>query len=102
MQLAVQVLALIGLRAGEQLLQRNSELVQANTAHFAAFCKRHSEAFAFTAPRAGSIAFARLLTGEPVQAFCERLVADCGEPLSFASDNIVTFESSYTLAVAGR
>ena len=79
------MLALIGLRASTQLLQRNRALVLANTAHFEAFCKRHSQVFGFTAPKTGSIAFARLLTGEPVEIFCKRLVAESGERPSAAA-----------------
>jgi len=75
------VLALIGLRAAKRLVQRNLEIIGANVAHFKAFCKRHSDVIAFTAPAAGSVAFARLLTGEAIEAFCERLVAEAGEAL---------------------
>ena len=35
---------------------------------------RHSDTFQFTAPDGGSIAFPRLITGEPIESFCERLV----------------------------
>ena len=76
---AFQVLALIGLRAAKTLVQRNLGIIEANVAHFRAFCKRHSDVMAFTAPAAGSVAFARLLTGEPIDAFCERLVVEAGE-----------------------
>ena len=78
-QRCAQVLALIGLRAAEKLKARNLAIIEANIAHFAAFCKRHGGVFAFAAPRAGSIAFARLLTGEPIDAFCDRLVAQSGK-----------------------
>ena len=50
-------------------------------ARFRAFCKRHSDVMAFTPPAAGSVAFARLLTGEPIDAFCERLVVEAGADL---------------------
>ena len=74
-----QVLALIGLRAAKTLVQRNLDIIEANVAHFRAFCERHSKVMAFAAPDAGSIAFARLLTGEPIEAFCVRLVEEAGE-----------------------
>ena len=74
-----QVLAIIGLRAAKTLVQRKLDIIEANVAHFRAFCERHSEVMAFTAPAAGSIAFARLLTGEPIEAFCVRLVEEAGE-----------------------
>ncbi|CAL5222183.1 g4510 [Coccomyxa viridis] len=73
-----EVLALIGLRAAKTLVQRNLDIIEANVAHFRAFCERHSDVMAFAAPTAGSIAFARLLTGEPIEAFCVRLVEEAG------------------------
>ena len=74
-----QVLALIGLRAAKTLVQRNLDIIEANVTHFRTFCERHSDVMAFAAPAAGSIAFARLLTGEPIEAFCKRLVEEAGE-----------------------
>ena len=78
-QLALQVLALIGLRASKELLQRNLAIIEANIEAFTAFCVHHKDVLEFCAPAAGSIAFARLLTREPIEAFCERLVAEYGE-----------------------
>ncbi len=78
-QCAAQVLALIGLRSAKELVLRNKAIIEANVAHLEAFCKRHCTVIAFTAPEAGSVAFARLLTGEDVEAFCKRLVAEAGE-----------------------
>ena len=75
----MQVLALIGLRAARELLQRNLAIIEANIDAFSAFCARHKDVLEFCAPAAGSIAFARLLTGEPIEAFCECLVAEHGE-----------------------
>ncbi len=69
---------MIGLRAAKTLVQRNLDIIEANVAHFRAFCERHSDVMAFAAPTAGSIAFARLLTGEPIEAFCVRLVEEAG------------------------
>ena len=77
--MALQVLALIGLRAARKLLERNLAIIEANIEAFAAFCARHKDSVEFCAPAAGGIAFARLLTGEPIEAFCERLVAKHGK-----------------------
>ena len=73
------MLALIGLRAVKKLLQRNLAIIEANIEAFAAFCMRYNDLVEFSAPAAGSIAFARLLTGEPIEDFCERLVAKHGK-----------------------
>ena len=79
MQLALQVLALIGLRAARKLLERNLAVIEANIEAFIAFCARYKDVIEFCAPAAGSVAFARLLTGKPIEVFCERLVAEHGE-----------------------
>ena len=80
-QCVAQVLALIGLRSAKDLVLRNLDIIEANVAHLEAFCERHSDVIAFAAPKAGSVAFARLLTGEHIEAFCERLVAEAGETI---------------------
>ena len=73
-----QVLAIIGLRAKEKLVRDNVAIIAANLALAREFFAKHSATFAFSEPKAGSIAFARLTTGEPIQQFCQRLVKEAG------------------------
>jgi hypothetical protein len=77
-----QVLALIGLRARKRLVRDNVALIEANLAAARAFFERHFDSFEFHEPAAGSVAFPRLCTGEPVQDFCQRLVESAGARIS--------------------
>ncbi|EIE23298.1 aminotransferase, classes I and II [Coccomyxa subellipsoidea C-169] len=73
-----EVLALIGLRARDWLISANLDLIEANLGAARAFFARHSDTFEWYEPAAGSVAFPRLRTGEPVDEFCERLVQKSG------------------------
>jgi aspartate/methionine/tyrosine aminotransferase len=68
-----EVLALIALRAKAQVLARSQALLSRNLALLDAFFARHPERFSWVRPRAGSVAFPRLLQGS-ADAFCQRLV----------------------------
>ncbi|MBU8894364.1 aminotransferase class I/II-fold pyridoxal phosphate-dependent enzyme [Corallococcus sp. M34] len=69
-----EVLALMALRAKEQVLARSRALLTRNLALLDGFFARHSQTFHWVRPRAGSVAFPRLLGREPVARFIERLV----------------------------
>ncbi|MBF5043675.1 aminotransferase class I/II-fold pyridoxal phosphate-dependent enzyme [Aggregicoccus sp. 17bor-14] len=73
-----EVLALIALRAKEQVLARSRALLEGNLGLLDAFFARHAERFGWVRPRAGSVAFPRLLQGGPVDRFCQRLVEQEG------------------------
>ena len=70
-----EVLALIALKAKEQVLARSRGLLTANLALLDAFFARHAEVFHWVRPRAGSVAFPRLLRNVPVARFTEALIA---------------------------
>jgi aspartate/methionine/tyrosine aminotransferase len=69
-----EVLALIALRAREQVLARSRALLSENLALLDAFFARQADTFRWVRPRAGSVAFPRLLRGVPVAEFCQALV----------------------------
>ena len=73
-----EVLALIALRAKEQVLARSRALLEGNLGLLDAFFTRHAERFSWVRPRAGSVAFPRLRQGGPVDRFCQRLVEQEG------------------------
>jgi aspartate/methionine/tyrosine aminotransferase len=73
-----EVLALMALRAREQVLARSRALLQANLARVDAFFARHADTFHWVRPRAGSVAFPRLLRPVPVAEFCRALVEQQG------------------------
>lgn len=70
-----EVLALIALRAKEALLKQSRRIVGDNLAAADAFFARHPHRFSWARPRAGSVAFPKLLGDERVAAFTERLRA---------------------------
>jgi aspartate/methionine/tyrosine aminotransferase len=69
-----EVLALIALRARDRVLERSRAIIQRNVPLLDEFFARHSDRLDWVRPRAGSVAFPRLLTGEDVDQFAARLV----------------------------
>jgi aspartate/methionine/tyrosine aminotransferase len=73
-----EVLALIALRAREQVLARNRAIIGANLPLLDGFFGRWSGIFEWVRPRGGSIGFPRLLSDKPIDAFVEELVRETG------------------------
>jgi aspartate/methionine/tyrosine aminotransferase len=80
-----EALALLALRAGEALTDRNRTIVLENLAQAEPFFGRHGHVFRWNRPRAGSVALVGLRPGAPsgyspagASAFCQRLVAEQG------------------------
>jgi aspartate/methionine/tyrosine aminotransferase len=69
-----EILALIGLRAREQVLARSLRIVADNLGLLDDFFRRHSDRFAWVRPRGGSVAFPRLLGETPIDDFATKLV----------------------------
>ena len=67
------MLGIIALRATATILERNRALIAANLALLNAFFERHKSIWEWPVPRAGTVGFPRLLTGESADSFCERL-----------------------------
>ncbi len=80
-----EVLALIGLRAREVLLDRNRRIVADNLPRFAEFFGRFPELFAWEAPQGGCVCFPRYLGPDGVEAMCADLVEQAGVLLLPAS-----------------
>jgi aspartate/methionine/tyrosine aminotransferase len=55
-----EILALIGLRARQTVLERSRSIVAANLAHLDAFFERWADTFRWVRPRSGSIGFPEL------------------------------------------
>jgi aspartate/methionine/tyrosine aminotransferase len=68
-----EVLSLAALRAKDVLLSRTREIVSTNLAVLEDFFRRNTDRFAWVRPRAGSVAFPKLLEGD-VDDFAARLV----------------------------
>lgn len=72
-----EFLAEVALRHRQEIVSRNVGIIRENLAVLDAFFARHGETFAWRRPRAGSVAFPRLL-GREVEGFCHELVTEAG------------------------
>jgi len=72
-----EYLAELALRHREKLIGRNLEIIRANLVVLDDFFTRRPDRFEWVRPRAGPIAFPRLLQGD-VESFCDELVRGCG------------------------
>ena len=79
-----EVLALIGLRRREQVVARAMAIIRSNLALLDDFMARHEDVFEWVRPRAGSVCFPRLTTGE-IDRFAADLVEQEGVLLLPAS-----------------
>jgi len=72
-----EFLAEVALRHRQQIVSRNVGIIRENLAVLDGFFARRRDTFAWRRPRAGSIAFPRLL-GRDVDAFCHELLTEAG------------------------
>jgi aspartate/methionine/tyrosine aminotransferase len=70
-----EILALIGLRVRERILERHRERIARNLARLEAFVAGHPGAITLAPPRAGPVCFPRLRSGEGATALAERAAA---------------------------
>jgi aspartate/methionine/tyrosine aminotransferase len=73
-----EILALIGLRARDEVLARSRRIVADNLALLDAFFVRRSDRLSWVRPRGGSIGFPRLVDGVPADRFAAELVETSG------------------------
>ncbi|MEL7254135.1 MAG: pyridoxal phosphate-dependent aminotransferase [Pseudomonadota bacterium] len=71
-------LALIGLKARDQILARNNAIVDENLPKWDAFFARFPDLFEWRRPDGSCMAFPRYLGADGVEAFCQRLVEEAG------------------------
>jgi aspartate/methionine/tyrosine aminotransferase len=72
-----EFLAELAMRHRRQLAERNLGLIMRNLAVIDELMEHHADLFRWVRPRAGSMAFPRLLKGD-VDTFCDRLVNEAG------------------------
>ncbi len=72
-----EFLAEVAMRNREKLAERNLGIIKHNLAVMDDFFARHSDLFSWVRPKAGSMAFPRLLKGN-VEDFCDELVKNAG------------------------
>jgi aspartate/methionine/tyrosine aminotransferase len=73
-----EVLALMALRAADQVLARSLRIVTANVTAFAAACARWTGAPSMVPPQAGSVAFAHLDVATPIAQVAHEMAAQDG------------------------
>src|SRR6266540_1507212 len=73
-----EVLALIGLRARDRLLERNRRIIGENLPLFTDFFAAYPDLFDFTPPDGGCVCFPRYLGPDGVEAMCADLVEQAG------------------------
>lgn len=73
-----EFLAGVALRHQNTLLQRNRQIIKDNLALLNEFFARYAHVFAWQPPKAGPIAFPRLLLGQGIESFCADLVQKKG------------------------
>jgi aspartate/methionine/tyrosine aminotransferase len=73
-----EVLALIGLRNRDVIIDRHLKRIAANIGTLKGFAAAHADLLDLTPPRAGSICFPRLLGEESAMDFAERVVKEAG------------------------
>jgi aspartate/methionine/tyrosine aminotransferase len=72
-----EFLAEIALRNRESIISRNLEIIINNLVIIEDVFQRYQEVFSWVRPKAGPIAFPKLL-GDDVESFCQRLVIEAG------------------------
>ena len=72
-----ELLAEVGLRHRQRLVDRNVGIIKRNLEQLDLFFGKHPQRFSFVRPHAGAIGFPRLLSGD-AESFCRDLVQDTG------------------------
>lgn len=69
-----EILALIGLRAKDKIIDRHRKRIARNLGLLDVFFQKHANSFAWVRPKAGTIGFPKLLQSEDSLGFCEAVV----------------------------
>lgn len=93
-----EILARIGIKAREGILDRNRAIIAANLPVFDTFFAEFGELFDWHAPDGGCVAYPRYLGQDGVEEFCTRLVEEAGVLLLPAS----IYRSELTETPAGH
>jgi aspartate/methionine/tyrosine aminotransferase len=73
-----EILAIIGLRAKDHLLNRNRELILNNLTILDSFMKRHEKSLSWVRPQSGTVALLKLLLPVSIDQFTKDLVEATG------------------------
>ena len=73
-----EVLGIMGLRAKEQIVQRNMEMITRNLGLLDDFFAHYAHLFSWHRPLASSIAFPKFLGDQPITHYCDELIEKSG------------------------
>ena len=73
-----EMMSIIALRHGEEILRRNRDIIKSNLAIADGFFAKYDNLFQNNRPVSGPIAFHKLMIEQPVDEFCEDLVQKSG------------------------
>ncbi|WOF16736.1 aminotransferase class I/II-fold pyridoxal phosphate-dependent enzyme [Methanoplanus sp. FWC-SCC4] len=73
-----EFLSTVALRNRDRVIERNLSIIRENLALLDEFFEKHSGLFEWVRPKAGSIGFVRLKTGESAEKFCRDVVEKAG------------------------
>lgn len=73
-----EILALMALRARDKIVARNMKIIETNLTILNDFFAEHRSLFKWVKPKAGTIGFPELITGQNVTDFCQNLVDNKG------------------------
>ena len=73
-----EVLGIIGLRAKEQIVRQNLDIISNNLSLLDAFFGKHRHLFSWHRPKASSIAFPKYLANHPISSYCSKLIDNTG------------------------
>lgn len=73
-----EMLSLIALRAKGKIIQRHLDRIKRNLELTDSFFNEHEDLFSWIRPKAGTIAFPKLIKDEDSYEFCERVIKEVG------------------------
>lgn len=95
-----EILAIVGLRAKEKIIERNLLIIKENLKHLEAFFTRHSDLFEWLKPKAGTIAFPKLKITKDIEKFCTDVMEKKG--IMILPSSVYNFDGSYFRVGFGR
>lgn len=73
-----EVLAVVALKHGSEILSQNKALIQENIEAADVFFSKHPHVFEFIKPVAGPVGFLKMQTEKPIDQFCDEMVYESG------------------------
>lgn len=95
-----EILALIALRAKEKIIKRHLDRINRNFQLADTFFNKHQDLFSWIKPKAGTIAFPKINSGEDSFEFCERVIKEAG--IMLLPSDVYDYDSKHFRLGFGR